>query len=265
MIKRRSGSLINIFSPRGKKQAITSITSQRCRLELRLELRLKLWPGRLNLIIVHIDNFCLYLSDYPVTIYWNPCMRFIFTLTLFIALIGTTSSAQAEHGAYAAAVVKNGSIARQNSILAGGRAGWQLSGSFFLGGAFYGLVNTVETNTVDPLNGRRLIAGFNCGGLEIEYLYPSKSFLHGSFLFFMGGGGIKPKAQDSSIPHTGYYGQSLLIWEPQLSLEADLTRLLHLGLGLSYRYVTGTDGYIGLQNKDLSSLNSIITLRLGVL
>ncbi|MGE5439298.1 MAG: hypothetical protein ACM3UR_05530 [Bacteroidota bacterium] len=191
-------------------------------------------------------------------------MRIFAALALLITLIGTTSSAQTGHGAYAAAVIKSGSIIGQNSIIAGGRAGWEISGGFFLGGAFYSLVNKVETNEVDPLSGRRLQAGFNCGGLEIEYLYPSKSFLHGSILFFMGGGGLKPKVQDSSIPHAGYYGQSLLIWEPQLSLEADLTRLLHLGLGLSYRYVTGMDGYIGLQNKDLSSFNSLFTLRLGV-
>ncbi|MGE5352219.1 MAG: hypothetical protein ACM3P0_09055 [Acidobacteriota bacterium] len=188
----------------------------------------------------------------------------IFVILALLVVIGTTSSARTEQGAYVAAVVKSGSILGQNSIIAGGRAGWQFSGNFFLGGAFYSLANKIETKELDPLNGRKLLAAFNCGGLEIEYLYPSESFLHGSFLFFMGGGGLKPKAQDTSIPHTSYYGQSLLIWEPQLTLEADLTRLLHLGLGLSYRFVTGMDGYIGLKNKDLSSLNSLITLRFGV-
>ncbi|HEX2865433.1 MAG TPA: hypothetical protein VHO03_00250 [Ignavibacteriales bacterium] len=190
-------------------------------------------------------------------------MRIYIILALLLTIIGISSSAQTERGAYVAAVVKSGSIIGQNSIIAGGRAGWNFSRSFSFGGAFYSLSNKVLTNETDPLSGQKLLAVFNCGGLEIEYFYPSEGFLHGSFLLFLGGGGLKPKAMDTSVPHTSYYGQSLLIWEPQINLEVSLTRLLHLGLGFSYRYVTGTDGYIGLQNKDLSSLNSLFTLRFG--
>ncbi|MGE5431171.1 MAG: hypothetical protein ACM3QX_08860 [Syntrophomonadaceae bacterium] len=191
-------------------------------------------------------------------------MRVVSTLAFILVLFGTISSARTEKGAYAAAVIKNGSMMGQNSIIIGGRAGWKLCGSFFLGGAFYSLANKIETKGVDPLSSRKLLAGFNCGGLEVEYFYPSDSFLHGSFILFMGGGGLKPKAQDTSIPHSSYYGQSLLIWEPQVNLEANLTSLLHLGLGVSYRFVTGVNDFIGLHNKDLSSINSLITFRFGI-
>lgn len=190
-------------------------------------------------------------------------MKNAVVLVLILVVTGTFSSAQTEQGAYVAAVLKNGSMIGQNSIIAGGRVGWMFSRSFSLGGAFYSLANNIESDKTDPLSGRKLLAGFNCGGLELELIYPSENFLHGSFLFFMGGGGIKPIARDKSIPHTSYYGQSILIWEPQFNLEVNLTQLLHLGLGLSYRFVTGVNGYIGLQNKNFSSLNSLITLRFG--
>jgi len=191
-------------------------------------------------------------------------MRIIFTIALLMIFMGKISSAQTEQAFYVAAVVKNGSMISQNSILAGGRTGWIVSNNIFLGAAFYSLINKVETNQIDPLSSRKLLALFNCGGLEIEFIYPSNNIIHGSALFFVGGGGIKPRAADVSVPHSSYNGQSVLIWEPQVNLEADLTRLLHLGLGLSYRIVTGVDGYIGLQNRDLSGLNSLASLRFGI-
>lgn len=192
-------------------------------------------------------------------------MRFIIKMALFLIVIGITSSVWAQQeGAYLAAVVKNGSMIGQNSIIAGGRAGWTFGGNFTLGAAFYSLTNKIETEKMDPLTGEKLLAAFNCGGIELGVIYPAKNFLHGSFLLFMGGGGIKPIAADVSVPHTSYYGQSLLVWEPQLNLEADLLESVHLGLGLSYRFITGTKGYFDINNKDLSSLNSLITLSYGL-
>lgn len=190
-------------------------------------------------------------------------MRILSWLALLLFIPGSVSFSQNEQGIYLAAVVKNGSMLGQNSIIAGGRAGWVIGGKVFLGGAFYSLANKIETGLVDPLSSKKLLAGFNCGGLELEFIYPSNKLLHTSFQFFMGGGGIKPIAADLSIPHTSYYGQSVLIWEPQFNLEVNLTRLLHLGLGLSYRFVTGMEGYMGLKNSDFSSLNSLITFRFG--
>ncbi|MCU7494501.1 MAG: hypothetical protein HF314_12770 [Ignavibacteria bacterium] len=192
-------------------------------------------------------------------------MRIVSSSVLLLILLGTVCFAQAESGAYVAAAVKSGSIVGRNSLIAGGRAGWSFGKKIFLGGAFYSLVNEVEMDQKDPLTNRKLLAGFNCGGLELEYIYPLNELFHGSILLFMGGGGLKPKAKDLSVPHTSYYGQSLLVWEPQVNVELNLTKLLHLGLGVSYRFVTGVDGYQGLQNKDLSSVNSLITLRFGSL
>lgn len=191
-------------------------------------------------------------------------MRFVsFAFIILFAVVTISSAQTGGQGAFIAAAMKNGTMIGQNSIMAGGRAGWIVGGKYSFSAAFYSLANKVETVETDPLSGRKLLTGFNCGGLELEYIYAAEDFLHGSVLFFMGGGGLKPKAADLSIPHSSYYGQSILVWEPQVNAEINLTRLLHLGVGLSYMFVTGMDGYIGLQNKDLSGLNSIVTLRFG--
>lgn len=150
----------------------------------------------------------------------------------------------------------------QPALLTGGRGGWVINHSIVLGGGFYSLINDIETRYVDPLNGRTMIMNLNCGGLEFEYIYPSTEYIHASVLMFLGGGGVKYRARDESIPYTSLYGGSFLVWEPQLNAELNLSRFLHIGVGISYRFIRNTN-YFELNNEDLSGFTTVLTLKYG--
>ena len=112
-----------------------------------------------------------------------------FFILLFTGLLLVTTksySQQNDNSAFGAPVIKFTSLVGQSAVLVGGRFGWVINKSIVLGGGIYGLINTVNTNVTDPISGQNVMLGFNCGGLEFEYIFFHDEPIHASFDMLVG-------------------------------------------------------------------------------
>ena len=194
----------------------------------------------------------------------------LFLLFFFVSVVLFAKpifSQQIDGGAFGAPVVKFSSIAGQNAILAGGRFGWVIDSSIVLGGGIYGLVSKVKAG-VDPVSGQNVLLGFNCGGIELEYIFFSESGIHASVDMFFAGAGTTYGVLDKSVPHTSYFSQNLLLFEPQVNLEFNVVEWLHIDTGVSYRLSSkpGTEQFSdtgGISLNDLKGLSVLFTFKFG--
>jgi hypothetical protein len=194
--------------------------------------------------------------------------HFLKTSIVLLALFTICSTSpllpqQNDGGAFGAPVIKFTSIGGQNATLVGGRFGWVIDGSIVLGGGFYGLTSKVKTNVIDPVSGQDVLLGFNCGGLELEYIFFSDSKIHASLDMFFAGGGLTYSVHDKSVAHTNYYSQDLLLWEPQANVEFEIADWFHLDAGVSYRIITSYDIVYGISKDDLKGISALLTFKFG--
>ena len=183
---------------------------------------------------------------------------FVFSLVLVI----TPIKAQ-ENGAFGAPILKYTSISGQSALLAGGRFGWIINKSFVVGGGIYGLVSQVKANSIDPISGQEFMIAFNYGGLEFEYVLLSDFPVHASLDMLCAGGGLSMNVSDRNVPHTSYYGQDLLVWEPGINLETNIVNWLHIDAGLSYRIISSFNGYNSVSKSNLQGFNGVLTFKFG--
>lgn len=175
---------------------------------------------------------------------------------------------QLDGGAFGAPVVKFSSIAGQSSIFAGGRFGWVIDSNIVLGGGIYALTNKVKTNITDPISGQNVMLGFNYGGVELEYIFFPKSNVHFSVDMLLAGAGTTYSVLNKDVPHSNYFSQNLLLWEPQLNFEFNILYWFHIDTGISYRICTSPGTVIfyntgGVSLKDLSGASGLVTLKFG--
>jgi hypothetical protein len=175
---------------------------------------------------------------------------------------------QLDGGAFGAPVVKFSSMAGQNAILAGGRFGWVIDSSIVLGGGIYALESKVKTNIVDQVSGEDVLLNFNCGGVELEYIFFPGNYIHASADMFFAGAGTTYGVADKNVPHTSYFSQNLLLVEPQVNIEFNIIEWFHLDTGVSYRYCfpPGTDAFNdtgGISLHELQGLSVLFTFKFG--
>ncbi len=182
---------------------------------------------------------------------------------VFFSLVVITSIKAQENGAFGAPVLKYTSISGQGALLAGGRFGWIINRSFVVGGGIYSLVSQVKANSIDPVSGQEFMTAFNYGGLEFEYVFLSDLVVHATLDMLCAGGGLSMNVSDRNVPHTSYYGQDLLVWEPGINLETNIVDWLHIDAGISYRLISSFNSYNSVSKNDLQGLNGILTFKFG--
>ena len=190
-------------------------------------------------------------------------LRFFAAFFAFTFVFVITPIKAQGNGAFGAPVIKYTSISDQSALLAGGRFGWIINRSIVIGGGIYSLINQVKANSIDPVSGQEFMIDFNYGGLEFEYVLLSNSPVHASFDMLCAGGGLSMNVTDRNVPHTSYYGQDLLVWEPGINLEANLVSWLHVDAGLSYRIISSFNSYNSVSKNDLQGLTGVITFKFG--
>jgi hypothetical protein len=183
-------------------------------------------------------------------------------IAVIVLSVNSSFPQQIDGGAFGAPVVKFSSIAGQNAIQAGGKFGWVIDSSIVLGGGLYALVNGIKTGIVDPVSGQNVLLGFNCGGIELEYIiYPGNN-IHASVGMFIAGAGTTYGVSDKSVSHSSYFSQNLLLWEPQVNIEFNIVNWFHLDIGISYRYCVqpGTENFYNVGKISLASLSGLSVL-----
>jgi len=191
--------------------------------------------------------------------------KFLQAIIIFLILIiiNKPNTFAQENGAFGAPVLKYTSLAGQSSLIAGGKFGWIINKSFVLGGGIYSLVSQVKANSIDPISGQEFMLSFNYGGLEFEYVILADEPVHASIDMLCAGGGLSMNVKNLNVTHSSFFGDDLLIWEPELNLEIQVVYWLHIDAGISYRLISSFDNYNGITKDDLQGLNGVITFKFG--
>jgi hypothetical protein len=167
-----------------------------------------------------------------------------------------------ESGGYGAVVVKYGTIDERDAVFVGGQGGWIVNHSLVIGGAGYGLANSLRAEGTDCL-----YLGFGYGGLMLEYIVSPQKLYHLSLLCVVGGGGItyydKKDCWGWDDCGCQYDTDAFFVAEPAVNLMLNLHRYVRVGVGASYRYVDGAN-YRGLESSDLSGPTAQVMVKFGV-
>lgn len=158
-------------------------------------------------------------------------------------------------------------MADARTMLLGARAGLVVNKRFLFGLGGYGIATRTEfdgnpsASQVLPL---QLYGGY--AGMLIGGMIAPEKMIHLSIPVLLGAGGVEvsdenffPTASDSdySIDRSAFF-----VVEPGLELEVNITQVLRLGLGASYRWVSGSD-LTTLADDDLTNWSGNFSIRFG--
>ena len=177
-------------------------------------------------------------------------------------------SGKVESGGYGGIVGQVCQINNSTVLMIGGQGGWIIDHSFILGGGAYGLTTNVKAD-VQRSDGSDLYLNVGYGGLLLEYVFESDKLLHFSMHTLIGGGGINYTTHKMGDEYSQYEDYSepidqdaFFVAEPGITLTLNVTRFFRLGLGGTYRYVSGIST-VGLTNDDLSGFGANLYFNFG--
>jgi len=133
-----------------------------------------------------------------------------------------------------------------------GGGGGLLLNDFFIGG--YGMG---KTNTINTISGYRLEMGF--GGLWTGYTFFSKRAIHPVIHLQTGWGDLHTTRE---IGGEAIEKDVFFVLQPVVELEMNFTSFFKLGIGGSYRLVSGVE-MLGYTDAELSSPGGFISLKFG--
>ena len=193
-------------------------------------------------------------------------MKYV-TFILFIALFTFPANAQEkvlidenfESGGYGALFTNVGQMNGETGVFFGGQGAWIINHRIGLGGKGYALVNTLEVKDMENIK-----LEFGCGGLLLEYIIASDKMVHFNVNSLIGGGGVKYAVIDYEEDHTeiDYSQDGFFVFEPGLDVILNVSKHFRVGLGATYRVVSGVD-YGVLSNSDLSGVAGHLVLKFG--
>ena len=186
----------------------------------------------------------------------------------------TLFSSPIEHGGFGAAVAKMTPIRGEMALIVGGYGGWLINHQLMLGGGGYGLVSNIRASNdaeaaYSPY-GEQLYVEFGYGGVMLEYIMAPSKLVHLNVQALIGGGAVTYRddwfdGMYNDNYNSRHYGrtEALFVAEPAVNVELNVTEWFRVSAGASYRFVTGADELIGLENKDLSGPSGQLALKFG--
>ncbi len=138
-----------------------------------------------------------------------------------------------------------------------GGGGGVVINDFFFGGFGQGL-----TTSHDPLyfDGEQSVE-FGFGGFWLGQTFYSKKAIHPAASLRIGWGGITIWEDDYNADHF-LEKDGVFVLIPTVELEANVTRFLKMGLGVSYRIVEGVD-LLSYNDTDFSDLGVFLSFKFG--
>ena len=187
----------------------------------------------------------------------------IFTSGTLLSQEKTLLTSNIEHGGYGAPVIKGSMINNQFGLFVGGRGGWILNHTFAVGLGGYGLVNsaTWDNSSSDAIP--RLTMGY--GGLELEGIINSDKIVHFTIHALIGYGAVDYLDADylkEFSLDTWKSADAFFVAEPAFNVDINITTYFRLGIGVSYRYVSGVE-LVGITNEDISGFTGNLIFKFG--
>jgi hypothetical protein len=153
------------------------------------------------------------------------------------------------------------------SLGLGMSTGWIFNQSFSLGFGGNLFFTNIQANPPDSHN-----YGMSYFGVIAEYIFSSKESLHVHLSTLIGGGMIGPW-QSCDCCCSGYSrsrfitsanADGLFVLEPGIDLLMGVSRMIRIGAGMRYRFVSDVDKY-GFSNSDLSGFSLSLIFQVGFL
>ncbi|UCD37003.1 MAG: hypothetical protein JSW54_09205 [Fidelibacterota bacterium] len=172
----------------------------------------------------------------------------------------TLLSGHSDHGGFGGPTYQLTQFGDQFAFLSGGRGGWIIDHTIYLGAAGYGLAHHIKMDT-GPQTDHYLNLGY--GGLELGAILASNRLIHATVSTLAGGGGANYlyKAWDGDLTDESVMDAFYII-EPSLQLIVNVTRYFRIGMGASYRYVSGVE-LEGISDDYLSGPSASLTFKFG--
>ena len=188
---------------------------------------------------------------------------FLITASVLLSQEKTLLTGEVEHGGYGAPVVKFTQINNQFGLFVGGRGGWIINHSIALGIGGYGLVNNVNQDDTILDYVPRLMMGY--GGFEFEFIINSDELIHFTFHALIGSGAINYWDEDYfSKVHWDRWETAdvFFVAEPAFNVDMNITSFFRVGIGASYRYISGVE-IVGLTNEDVDGFTGNLIFKFG--
>lgn len=164
-----------------------------------------------------------------------------------LADVLNVGSENVRHSGFGAPVVKVGPFNNEGATLTGGRGAWLINDTVYFGGAGYGLASEEKID----LAGKRQELEFGYGGLMAGVnLFPEK-LIHATALVTYGWGAVSADddADVDDEDDDNNVTDNVNVVEPEALVEVNVTNFMRVGLGASYRLVTGVDEATVLEEK----------------
>lgn len=178
------------------------------------------------------------------------------------------------HGFFIAPVMKYSKIDGDSTLLTGGKVCWLVNHRFAIGFAGYGRVEDMDWDDgCDCWYDDRDEVKMGYGGLYIEAALFASQALHLSTGILIGAGVRHQEFQQLDLNEDpdcywhGYrseYNDVFLAIEPEINLEANITRYFSFNAGIGYRFASGVDERYSSNGK-MSGMTVSLTLKFGML
>jgi len=185
-------------------------------------------------------------------------LAFCLVLAVPVMAVQQTLAAKGfESGGYGGPLIAYGTVKGNGSLFMGGEGGWIANKTFILGGSGWGLVSNIEANKLNPSSNGKLELG--CGGIKLGWIINSDNLTHLVIHSVIGWGTASYKPTNGDATNVS----NLMIIEPGVDYEINISPTFRLALRGTYRIISGLDSTPGLSNSDVSGLSLGMVFKFG--
>lgn len=197
------------------------------------------------------------------------CTIYFITFPVIAEKTETFLREKLEVKGFGSPIVKLTQVHNEFDLMIGARGAILLNRALAIGIGGYSLASSIHVPNPQNNNFEMEYAG-----LILEFVFPSDKLVHLSTNTLIGWGSLKNAANrnwmyydpydDDSYHYANYnpVDDSFMVIEPELDLELNMTTFFRLGLGISYRYISGVE-LMPLTNADLKGLATVFTFKVG--
>ncbi|WP_341838963.1 hypothetical protein [Chitinophaga caseinilytica] len=172
-------------------------------------------------------------------------------------LAGKTSKAKS-FGAYGHGFGTISALNGDFAVLTGAYGGVFLNKKWLLGAGAKSLANNIRVEAPD-----RPVLNFWYTGAVVEYVHNSDKLFHWSAGTLIGGGGVSEREKFNKGRDHVYGSSSVVVAEPFVQLEMNVTHYLRVVAGGSYRRVFGVGG-LHTTDEKLSAPGFSLGVKAGI-
>lgn len=169
---------------------------------------------------------------------------------------------QMVHGGFGAPVYKYSRIGSSDVNFFGARGAWLVNRTYMLGGFMYGLASDITAN----VGGKSGNLDMQYGGALAGYNFFTNRVIHASLLLQAGAGELKVPQEETQVglvaTESSPTRDRFSVVEPEVLLETNVTRILRVGVGTSYRTVSGVGDRV-LSKKDIEGWTGTLAFNIG--